>query len=134
MDTNVLALDTVIKEVQQLINEGRNSQEILNIARNKYGDDSVVDSIMEHFAERRQKAVKVATIFLNAFERKYKNDFQSMSLSKFMKRALKYKKRYELSDDEFDEIRRMFEMRCFFDDVPFSLFSCLPRKFYLLAF
>ena len=113
MDTNVLALDTVIKEVQQLINEGRNSQEILNIARNKYGDDSVVDSIMEHFAERRQKAVKVATIFLNAFERKYKNDFQSMSLSKFMKRALKYKKRYELSDDEFDEIRRMFEMRVF---------------------
>jgi hypothetical protein len=30
-----------------------------------------------------------------------------------MKRCLKYKKRYELSDEEFDEIRRIFEMRLF---------------------
>jgi len=73
----------------------------------------MVDAIMEYFSDHRKKQVKVASIFIDAFERKYKNNFYSMSLSKFMKRALKYKKRYDLTDDEFDEIRRLFEMRVF---------------------
>lgn len=113
IDTNELHNEAVIKEVQQLLKEGKTSQEVLNYARTKYSDDTMVDAIMEYFTDRRNKQVKVASVFIDAFERKYKNNFYSMSLSKFMKRALKYKKRYNLSDDEFDEIRRMFEMRVF---------------------
>jgi len=113
IDTNELHNETVIKEVQQLLKEGKTSQEVLNYARTKYTDDAMVDAIMEYFSDSRHKQVKVASIFIDAFERKYKNNFYSMSLSKFMKRALKYKKRYNLSDDEFDEIRRLFEMRVF---------------------
>ena len=113
IDTNELHNEAVIKEVQQLLKEGKTSQEVLNYARTKYSDDTMVDAIMEYFTDRRNKQVKVASVFIDAFERKYKNNFYSMSLSKFMKRALKYKKRYNLSDDEFDEIRRMFEMKVF---------------------
>jgi hypothetical protein len=115
MDTNELHNETAIKEVQQLLKNGTVdlNPEIINRLRAKYSDDSVVDSVMEYFTDRRSKIVKVASIFMEAFERKYKNDFHTMSLSKFMKRCLKYKKRYELSDEEFDEIRRIFEMRLF---------------------
>lgn len=113
IDTNELHNEAVIKEVQQLLKEGKTSQEVLNYARTKYSDDTMVDAIMEYFTDSRNKQVKVASVFIDAFERKYKNNFYSMSLSKFMKRALKYKKRYSLSDDEFDEIRRMFEMKVF---------------------
>lgn len=107
--------ETAIKEVQNLLKSGtvNLTPDIINKLRSKYSDDSVVDSIMEYFSDRRQKIVKVANIFMNAFERKYKNDFHTLSLSKFMKRALKYKKRYNLSDDEFDEIRRIFETKLF---------------------
>lgn len=113
IDTNEIHNENIIKEVQQLLKEGKTSQEVLIYARNKYNDDAMVDAIMEYFIDSRKKQVKVANVFIDAFERKYKNNFQSMSLSKFMKRALKYKKRYNLSDDEFDEIRRLFEMRIF---------------------
>jgi hypothetical protein len=115
MDTTELHNETAIKEVQHLLKNGAVdlNPEIINRLRAKYSDDSVVDSIMEYFSDRRHKIVKVASIFMEAFERKYKNDFFNMSLSKFMKRCLKYKKRYELSDEEFDEIRRLFEMKVF---------------------
>jgi len=115
MDTNELHNETAVKEVQHLLKNGTTnlSPEIINRLRSKYSDDSVVDSIMEYFTDRRNKIVKVASIFMEAFERKYRNDFHSMSLSKFMKKCLKYKKRYELSDEEFDEIRRMFEAKLF---------------------
>jgi len=113
IETNELHNQTIVKEVQHLLREKKTSQEILNYARNKYSDDAMVDSIMEYFTDIRNKYTKVANIFIEAFERKYKNNFYSMSLSKFMKRALKYKKRYDLSDDEFDEIKRIFENKIF---------------------
>jgi len=111
MDDTNLNNQTAIKEVQHLLNNGtvELTPDIVNKLRSKYSDDSVVDSIMEFFTDRRHKIVKVANIFINAFQRKYKNNFETMSLSKFMKKALKYKKRYELSDEEFDEIKRSFE-------------------------
>jgi hypothetical protein len=115
MDTNELHNETAIKEVQQLLKNGTKnlSPDIINKLKTKYSDDSIVESIMDFFSDRRNKIIKVASIFIEAFQRKYKNDFYSMSLSKFMKRCLKYKKKYELSDEEFDEIRRIFEMKIF---------------------
>jgi len=115
MDTPELNNETANKEVQHLLKNDVKilTPEIINRLRAKYSDDNVVDSIMEFFIDRRNKIVKVASIFMDAFERKYKNDFYNMSMSKFMKRCLKYKNRYELSDDEFDEIRRIFESKVF---------------------
>lgn len=115
MDNSELNNETAIKEVQHLLKNGITSlsPDLINKLRSKYSDDNVVDSIMEYFTDRRNKILKVAEIFIEAFQRKYGNDFFSMSLSKFMRRALKYKKRYSLSDDEFDEIKRCFEMKIF---------------------
>jgi hypothetical protein len=115
VDNHELHNETASKEVQQLLkNDVKElTPEIINRLRAKHTDDNVVDSIMEFFTDRREKIIKVASIFMEAFERKYKNDFYNMSMSKFMKRCLKYKNRYELSDEEFDEIRRIFESRIF---------------------
>lgn len=107
--------ETAIKEVQQLLKMGvvDLSPDIINRLRSKYSDDNVVDAIMESFSDRRHKINKVAVIFVEAFQRKYKNDFFSMSLSKFMKRALKYKTKYNLSNEELEEAKRVFEMKIF---------------------
>ena len=95
-DQNELNIKTVLNEVEHLLKEGKNNQEILKYARDKYTDDNIVDAIMENFASRKKKSEQVATVFMDAFQRKYSNDFFTMSLSKFMKRAIKYKQRYEL--------------------------------------
>jgi hypothetical protein len=107
--------ETALKEVQHLLKNGTVdlTPDTINRLRSKYSDDNVVDAIMEVFTERRQKIVKVSSIFMDAFQRKYKNEFHSMSLSKFMKRALKYKSKYNLSNEEFDEAKRIFEMRIY---------------------
>lgn len=113
--TSEIINETAIKEVQNLLKDNtvNLNPDIINKLRSKYSDENIVDSIMEHFIDRRNKITKTAEIFMNAFERKYKNNFHTMSLSKFMKTALKYKKKYNLSDDEFEEIRRIFESRVF---------------------
>jgi len=107
--------ETAIKEVQHLLKNGivDLSPDMVNKLRSKYTDDNVVDAIMESFTERRKKIVNVASIFMDAFQQKYKNEFYSMSLSKFMKRALKYKSKYNLSNDELEEAKKIFEMRIF---------------------
>jgi hypothetical protein len=114
MDTE-LHNETALKEVQQLIKNGvmQLSPDTVNKLRAKYSDDNIVDSVMEYFTARRAKISKVAKIFMDAFERKYRDDLSSMSLSKFMKKTLKYKKRYNLADEELAEVQRLFESRLF---------------------
>lgn len=112
--------ETAIKEVQHLLKNGISelTPDIVNRLRSKYSDDNVVDAIMESFADRRVKIHKVASIFIDAFQRKYKNEFFSMSISKFMKRALKYKSKYDLSNEELEEAKRLFEARVFNSNMP----------------
>lgn len=102
-------------EVQALMKDGITelSPDIISRLRSKYPDENVIDSITEFFIERKKKINKVANIFMDAFQRKYTNDFNGMSMSKFMKKALKYKTTYNLSNDEFDEIKRVFERRLY---------------------
>jgi hypothetical protein len=116
-DTKELNNETVVKEVEYLMNEKKNIPEMLNYLRGKYTDDNIIDAVLNQFNEKREKSIKMADIFLDAFKRKYGEGVDKMSLSRFMKKALKYKKKYELSDDEFDEIRRRFEMRIFNTEV-----------------
>jgi hypothetical protein len=116
IDTNYdMANETAIKEVKNLISDGIThlSPDLINKLRYKYSDDNIVDSIMEFFIDRRSKIEKVGKIFIKAFAKKFNNSFYTMSLSKFLKLAIKYKKKYDLSDDEFDEIKRVFEAKIF---------------------
>lgn len=108
-------LDTAVNEVNSLIKSGSTSltPDVINSLRKKYSDDAIVDAIMEHFMSRRKKIEKVGTQFFEAFTRKYTNEINKMSLSKFLKKTLKYKKKYGLTDDEFDEVRRLFETYVF---------------------
>lgn len=107
--------ETAIKEVQHLLKSNIHeiSPDIVNKLRAKYSDDSVVDAIMESFADRKKRINKVATIFVEAFQRKYSSDFFNMSISKFMKRALKYKTKYNLTNDELEEAKRIFEHKLY---------------------
>lgn len=116
-DMEELTNENIIREVKKYISEGRSTEEILNHVRNTHNEDSVVNSIMDYLAKYRKKIHKVANVFLDAFEKKFKNEFYSMSLSKFMKKGLKYKLKYNLTDEEFDEVKRLFEQRMYNNQV-----------------
>ena len=105
--------ENVIREVKKLLADGKSTEEILNYIRFKHSEESVVNSIMEYLTKYRKKINKIATIFLNAFERKFKNTFYSMTLSRFMSKVLKYKEKYHLNPEEFHEVLRLFEERIY---------------------
>jgi hypothetical protein len=108
--------ENVIREVKKLLADGKSTEEILNFIRFKHSEESVVNSIMEYLTKYRKKINKVASIFLNAFERKFKNTFYEMSLSKFMSKILKYKEKYHLTPEEFQEVVRLFEEKIYNSD------------------
>lgn len=102
-----------LEEVKKLLADGRTFQEILNYIKYKNLEESVVSSIMEFLQKYKKKIHKVASIFINAFERKYKGNFYSMSLSKFFSIVTKYKEKYGLNNEEFKEVIRLFETKIY---------------------
>jgi len=101
---------TVVEtEVQKLFkkSDGNISQHDLLKLRNKYNDEELVEEIKEAFVERQGKIKKRATKFASLIREKYANT--NYPFHKLLAKALKYKKKYNLSDDEFEEFKRQFE-------------------------
>jgi len=75
--------------------------------------DHIINAIVEKFEERQKLINHVADKFLDAFQRKYIKTFDNISMSKFMMMALKYKKKYNLTDEQFDTIKSKFDQRIY---------------------
>lgn len=89
---------------------------INNLRRTLDNDDNrehVINAIVDKFEERQKLLDSVADRFLDLFQRKYNETFNTMSLSKFMRTALKYKRKYKLSDEQFDIIKAHFDKRIY---------------------
>lgn len=99
----------VENEVRKLFKE--NSHHISNSAmyklREKYGDEELLDQIQDTFIERSREVRKRAKKFARLITERYSN--QNYPLHILLKKALKYKKKYNLSDGEFEEFRRVYE-------------------------
>ena len=72
--------------------------------------DRQIERVLDEFREKRDKIVKIAELFVDKFTKKFG---LSMPLHSILERANKYKKKYNLTDDEFAQVKRTFEERLF---------------------
>jgi hypothetical protein len=96
--------------VRKLIKEGfkdRIPASYIEELKRKYNDIQLVDKIQEAYYEKvtdlRRRAIK----FTKLIERKYGG--MGYPLHVVLNKALKYKKKYELSDSEFEMFRQLYE-------------------------
>ena len=96
-------------EVKKLFKE--NAHHISSTAmfklREKYGDEDLLDQIQDAFIDRSREVRKRAKKFAKLISERYST--QNYPLHILLKKALKYKKKYNLSDGEFEEFRRVYE-------------------------
>ena len=101
--------NVVDNEVQKLFKQ--NPHHISNSAmyklRERYGDQELLDQIQDSFIERSREVRKRAKKFARLINERYSNSNYPLHI--LLKKALKYKKKYNLSDSEFEEFKRVYE-------------------------
>lgn len=75
--------------------------------REKFGDEELLDQIQDAFMERSREIRKRAKKFARMITERYQS--QNYPLHILLKKALKYKVKYNLADSEFEEFRRIYE-------------------------
>ncbi len=101
--------NTVDDEVRLLFknNKGSTEDSIFLKLREKYNDEKLVEQIQNLFLERHNKIVKKAKKFAQLVREKYSD--QSHPFHVLLGKALLYKKKHNLSDDEFEVFKRIYE-------------------------
>jgi hypothetical protein len=102
--------DLVSKEVSNLLKQGKKdltTHDLMQLSK-KY-DDEVVDQIRERFVDTLKSIRAKAKKFASLIQQKYGN--RQYPLHKLLIQARKYKQKYNLSDEEFEEFRRIYERR-----------------------
>ena len=87
-------------EVRQLIKAGKPDVSILSQLRSRYGNDAkMVDAVFDGYKDRKEyiqkKALKFKTLIFERYS-KY-----NLSFPQLVKKARKYKEKYDLHEDEF---------------------------------
>lgn len=95
-------------EIQKILKkQGALTPTDFNNLRNKYGDDSIVQDILNTVAEKQSKLYSKAKKFASLIREKYSNT--STPFHMLLEKAHKYKVKYNLSEVEFSEFQRIFE-------------------------
>jgi hypothetical protein len=95
-------------EVQKLLRKnGKITSSDFIRLKEKYGDDDLVDSIQNMYAEKYTNITKKAKKFAQLIREKYSNTQTPFHI--LLEKAIKYKIKYSLSDDEFAEFQRIYE-------------------------
>ena len=95
-------------EVQKLLRKnGKITSSDFMRLKEKYGDDDLVDSIQNMYAEKYTNITKKAKKFAQLIREKYSNT--QTPFHSLLEKAIKYKVKYGLSDDEFAEFQRIYE-------------------------
>jgi hypothetical protein len=96
----------VEKEVSELIKKGADKAS-MNDLRRKYGDDKIFDTIQEAYFEKLASLRKRSIKFTKLIERKY--GMYGHPLHIILNKAIKYKKKYNLSEEEFELFRQYYQ-------------------------
>ena len=99
----------VQNEVKKLFRDNTQniSQSAMYKLREKYGDEELLDQIQDAFMEKSREIRKRAKKFARMITERYQNSNYPLHI--LLKKALKYKVKYNLSDSEFEEFRRIYE-------------------------
>lgn len=91
----------VAAEVRKLIASGKSDYSILTQLKGKYHNNSeLVEAVFDGYKERLEFIQKKADKFKQLIFDRYNR--YNLTVPQLVKKAKKYQKRYELSDDEFD--------------------------------
>ena len=94
------------REVSELIKKGADKAS-MNEVRRKFGDDKIFDMVQEAYFERLASIRKRSIKFTKLIERKY--GMLGHPLHIILNKALKYKKKYNLSEEEFELFRQYYQ-------------------------
>jgi hypothetical protein len=94
------------REVSELIKRGADRASMKEL-RHKFGDDKVFDMIQEAYFEKLSSIRKRSIKFTKLIEKKY--GMLGYPLHVILNKALKYKKKYNLSDEEFELFRQYYQ-------------------------
>ena len=94
------------KEVAELFKKGADKAS-MNEVRRKFGDDKIFDMVQEAYFERLASIRKRSIKFTKLIERKY--GMYGHPLHIILNKALKYKKKYNLSEEEFELFRQYYQ-------------------------
>jgi len=94
------------REVSELIKKGADKVS-MNEVRRKFGDDKVFDMVQEAYFEKLASIRKRSIKFTKLIERKY--GMYGHPLHIILNKALKYKKKYNLSEEEFELFRQYYQ-------------------------
>lgn len=108
-DTHLNRENVIKNEVQRLFKKNANKLSYLDIQnlRKKYKDEEIVDQINDLFTEKVHDIRKKARKFVKLMVNKY--GVNNHPLHVILRKALKYKKKYEYTDSEFEEFKRNYE-------------------------
>ena len=99
---------SINEEVHNLLRKkGKLNQSDFTRLKDKYDDDELVDSIQNIYAEKYTNITKKAKKFAQLIRDKYSNSQTPFHI--LLEKAIKYKVKYGLSDDEFAEFQRIYE-------------------------
>ena len=101
--------NTVDDEVRRLFKQskGASDDSIFLKLREKYDDEKLVEQIQTMFLERHNKIVKKAKKFATLVREKYSDS--SYPFHVLLGKALLYKKKHNLSEEEFEVFKRIYE-------------------------
>jgi hypothetical protein len=94
------------REVSELIKKGADRAS-MNDLRKKFGDDKIFDMVQESYFDRLASIRKRSIKFTKLIERKY--GMFGHPLHIILNKALKYKKKYNLSEEEFELFRQYYQ-------------------------
>ena len=99
----------VDREVQNLFKQGKKiTQADMSRLQNRIDDQSLVAQIQKMYEDKYEYIVKRAKKFVNKIREKY--GITQMPYHKLLEKAMELKNKYKLSDAEFEEFRRQYEM------------------------
>lgn len=99
----------VAKEVERLFRDNPRQipQSVMYKLREKYGDRDLLDKIQDEFVDSRRRIKKKAKKLARKMLERYGG--QNYPLHILLQKALKYKRKMNLSDAQFQEFRRIYE-------------------------
>jgi len=89
----------VQEQVNALFKSGKDDYSSLTHLRAKFGDEDVVDAVFEEYKNRQEMLIKKARRFKELIMSRYSS--HQLAFPDLLRKAKKYKKKYELSDSEF---------------------------------
>lgn len=103
--------DIVEKELKSLFRSGKSTltfSDLLQL-RNKYSDEKLIDDIYEAYHKQQEQIRKQAKKFTEFLIKKYAS--QRYPFHKILQKAMKIKKKHNLSDAAFEEFTRQYQLR-----------------------